>query len=111
MSVVKQITHCRSATDSRGLQSRTSKFTYLFKLTVVFVQEQQSGFSVSRPRLASIHLRIDMAVDDKEIDPPIVVKVEERVTPPNIVSRARSDSGRIGDDRKSQAARVWQKHR
>src|SRR5580658_489729 len=100
-SIVEEIAKRSATADLRNLNGRADKFAYVLESAVVLIQEEQFWFAVFGSGLGGgIHLRIDVAVDDEQIRPSVIIKVEESVAPSNIGSCAGSDSGRVGNIRK-----------
>src|SRR5436309_7160457 len=80
-SIVKQISKCRTARDNRHPQPSSLHRRNDFKLPCFKVVKQQRTLSESCSPITLIHVGIHVTVGDQEIQPSVVVIIEEAGAP------------------------------
>src|SRR5260370_29413664 len=90
--IVEQVTKSYSTAYLRNLNRRPGQVTDVLEGAIVLVQEQELGLAIFRANVDAVYLRIDVAIDHEEVQPAIVVKIKESISPANVGSCAGSDS-------------------
>ena len=67
--------------DFSGMSARPAGLRNFFERSVAQIAMQKHGLGVSGASLHVVHLRIDVSVDNEQIEPAVVVHVEERCSP------------------------------
>ena len=82
VAVVVEIAARRAAADARCHEGRASVRRDLHEGAVAVVPVEQRPLTVGGAGVPAVELRVDMAVDDEEIEPAVVVVVEDCVPQP-----------------------------
>src|SRR5260370_31797196 len=90
--IVEEVTKSCSTAYLRNLNRRSGQVTDVLEGAIVLVQEQEFGLTIFRANIDVVYLRIDVAIDHEEVQPAIVVKVKESISPANIGNCAGRDS-------------------
>src|ERR1700679_1562197 len=84
MPIIEEVTDCQSSTCLRNLNSRSRQFAYIAKSPVMLIEKQYFRLTIFGSDVFRVHLRINMPVDQREVQPSIIVDIEKRVTPADI---------------------------
>src|ERR1700722_18523726 len=99
LSIVEQVTECRTARRQRRTQPRAFACGNEFELSISFVAKKQGPLGKGRPPVGLVHFRVNMTVRKEEISPAIVVKIQETGSPAEERDRYFGNSGLIADVR------------
>src|SRR6202795_5251445 len=83
-SIVEEIADREPTAHLRDLNRVSNQLAGISESSVLLIDEQKLRLQVSGRSLNTIHLRIHMSVDQKEIHPAIVVEVDKGVAPAHI---------------------------
>ncbi len=96
-SIVIEIGKSDSTTHVGSFKARTGQLANFSEFAVPFVVEQRIDLLVMSPRRGLLNLGIDMAVGDKNIQPTIVVIIEETSAETEHIACRPRDAGLIAD--------------
>src|SRR6266849_6327674 len=86
-SIIEKIPEGRAAADLRHLNRRANLFADIAKRSIALVQEQELWLPVSGPHIESVHLWIDVPVDEEKVWPAVIIKVKKCRAPANVRNR------------------------
>src|SRR5579864_1725197 len=89
--VVVEIGKSYSASHVGRFKSRATRLANLYELSVSFVVEQRIDLPVMGSGRGLLHLRIHMPVGDENIQPPVVVVIEETSAETEYIPRRSGD--------------------
>ena len=81
VAIVVEIGECRAAAGGRGRHRRTEPLRDVLEASVAEVAVHDLALLVARLRLDPLDLRIDVAIDDEEVEPAVVVEIDEADAP------------------------------
>src|SRR6202012_438026 len=84
VAVVEQVANRKPAAHLRDLYRGSGEFTGVAEGPVVLIKIKQLRLSKSGTDIFDIHLRVNMAIDEDQVRPPIVVYIEEGVSPAHV---------------------------
>ena len=97
VAVVEEITNGEAATDLGRLYGWSCLLAEIGEGAVVLVAEEHGGLTIFDAGPCGVDLRVDVSVDEEEIDPAVVVEVDEGVAPADEGASGRCDVGCGGD--------------
>ena len=92
VAVIVEVGDCESAAHARDLQRRPGLGLGVAEVAVALVHEQVLGLTIARARRQLVYLRIDLAVHGNQVEPAIVVEIDERRAPLHPRQRSHGDS-------------------
>ena len=97
MAIVEQVANRQSAAHLRDLYRGSGEFTCVAEGTVVLIEIEELRLSKSGADVLSIHLWVDMPIDEDQVRPTIVVYIEEGVSPAHVGCGSAGDTRRAGN--------------
>ena len=92
MAVVEEIADGHAAADLRNLDRIAGRLADVFKGAVALVEQEQFRLAIPGPFGDLVDLRIDMAVDQKNVLPAVVGKIDESVAPADVATGGSGDA-------------------
>src|ERR1700756_296064 len=89
--VVVEIGKSYSASHVGRFKSRATRLAHLYKFSVSFVVEQRIDLPIMGSGRGLLHLRIHMPVGDENVQPPVIVVIEEAAAETEYIPRWSRD--------------------
>src|SRR5262249_48885174 len=91
--IVEHVAKCRATPGMKRQRCKARLLGNLVKCAVAIVAMKEERFLETRTGVKRIDLRIDMAVGNKNVEPSVVVHVEERRSPADVWIAWLADTG------------------
>ena len=110
-AIVEKIADRHASAHLRNLDGIACFFADVLESSIAEILEEKFGLEIMQIGAHLIDLGIDMAIDDEDVLPAVVVEVDKGIAPADISARAAADAGRADDIGKVHVAVVAVKGR
>src|ERR1700719_2826314 len=90
-AVVEEITDGYAAAYLGNFQCRTGKLADVLEGVIALIEVQELGFHVLRAADDGVDLRIDVTIDLQKVQPAIIIEIEKRIAPADVLYGALGD--------------------
>src|SRR5260370_24392169 len=83
-AAIEEVSHGQTPAallDGQGIADLRSGFA---KCAIMHIEENKLRFAIMDTKFRIVHLRVDMTIDENEVEPARVVEIDKRVSPSNV---------------------------
>src|SRR5437588_10082726 len=86
LAIIEEVANGQSTAHLRNLDCSPCLLADVLESSMALVRKQQLGLKIPDVGLNAVHLWIHMSVDQEDIGPSILVKIDKGISPPHVPS-------------------------